>query len=351
MLATKFRFTPKHVLYGKLRPYLNKVLLPSFDGVCTTEILPILPNERKLDRAYLWAYLLSPEFVSWASESVSGANLPRIDPKLLADHPIPLPPLAEQRRIAAVLARADRPRRLRRYALELSAGYLQAVFVEMFGEPFTNPKNWSDVSLGDALALEPHIGTIEPAQDTGLQRCIRVGELGSWFVELEKCQFVSLQGRELRRFQALPGDILLARAIASEDHLGKLSLVPQILEDVIFDSHVMRLRTDSSRLINLYLATFLRTDGGRARFMRQARRTAVQFNVNAEQISGLQVPLPPLALQERFAAIARRHERLRGQQREALRQAEQLFDALLGQAFRGELGEAAGAIESLAVRM
>ena len=55
---------------------------------------------------------------------------------------IPLPPLPEQQRIAAILERADRLRRLRRYALELSEGYLQAVFVEMFGDPVRNPKGW-----------------------------------------------------------------------------------------------------------------------------------------------------------------------------------------------------------------
>ncbi len=135
MLATQFRFTSEHVLYGKLRPYLNKVALPNFDGVCTTEILPLLPKSAKLDRTYLWAMLLSPKFVEWASNNVSGANLPRLAPSLLAAYPIPLPPLAEQQRIAGLLRRADRLRRLRRYALAVSAGYLQAVFVEMFGDP------------------------------------------------------------------------------------------------------------------------------------------------------------------------------------------------------------------------
>src|SRR5688572_6082426 len=76
LLATKFRFTPHHVLYGKLRPYLNKVALPDFDGVCTTEILPILPDPEQLDRCYLWGILLTTEFVEWASNIVTGANLP-----------------------------------------------------------------------------------------------------------------------------------------------------------------------------------------------------------------------------------------------------------------------------------
>jgi type I restriction enzyme S subunit len=59
LLATKFRFTSQHVLYGKLRPYLNKVALPDFDGVCTTEIFPLLPKPNVLDRGYLFAVLLS----------------------------------------------------------------------------------------------------------------------------------------------------------------------------------------------------------------------------------------------------------------------------------------------------
>lgn len=154
MLATNFRFTPHHVLYGKLRPYLNKVVLPNFDGVCTTEILPLLPNNGELDRAFLWAVLLSPTFVSWASSQISGANLPRLDPKLLAEYPIHLPPLAEQRRIAARLAKADRLRRLRRTANRLGEAYLQSVFVEMFGEPKSNPKGWQVLELGEIGTLD-----------------------------------------------------------------------------------------------------------------------------------------------------------------------------------------------------
>ena len=59
LLATKFRFTPQHVLYGKPRPNLNKVTLPDFDGVCSTEIFPLLPRPQMLDRRYLHAVLLS----------------------------------------------------------------------------------------------------------------------------------------------------------------------------------------------------------------------------------------------------------------------------------------------------
>src|ERR1019366_3190906 len=145
LLATKFRVTPRHVLYGKLRPYLNKVVLPTFDGVCTTEILPLLPLEGKIDRVYLWGILQSPQFVAWASLNTSGANLPRLDPKLLQTYQLPLPSLPEQKRIATILEKADRLRRLRRYALELSGTYLQSVFLGMFSK--NADSHWPNESI------------------------------------------------------------------------------------------------------------------------------------------------------------------------------------------------------------
>jgi restriction endonuclease S subunit len=107
MLATNYKFTPKHVLYGKLRPYLNKVAMPSFAGVCTTEILPLLPASGKVNKAYLWAYLRSKKFVDWASNNVAGANLPRLSPELLGDYPFPVPPLSKQEEFAGVVARVE----------------------------------------------------------------------------------------------------------------------------------------------------------------------------------------------------------------------------------------------------
>jgi type I restriction enzyme S subunit len=107
MLATNYRFTPKHVLYGKLRPYLNKVAMPSFAGVCTTEILPLLPASGKVNKAYLWAYMRSKKFIDWASNNVAGANLPRLSPELLGDYPFPVPPLSLQEEFAGVVARVE----------------------------------------------------------------------------------------------------------------------------------------------------------------------------------------------------------------------------------------------------
>jgi len=243
----------------------------------------------------------------------------------------------QQKRIAVILEKADRLRRIRRYAVELSETYLQTVFLEMFGDPVTNPKNWEVKLLGDMLAIAPHIGTITPARETGRQLCVRVGEIGEWHINLVQCEYVSLNDQEFKRFSLLPDDIVLARAIGSESHLGKLSIMGKITTPVVFDSHVMRVRPDSSQLLAFFLARWLKTDGGRARFMRQARRTSVQFNINSEQIEAIEIPVPPLPLQQKFVQIIEKHLRLQSQQREAARQAEHLFQTLLHQAFQGGL--------------
>src|SRR3989442_5439727 len=99
LASSKFAFTPQHLLYGKLRPYLAKIARPDFEGICSTDILPVLPGP-DLDRGYLAWLLLTPEMVALASSRATGANLPRLSSHALGELKIPLPPLPEQRRIA-----------------------------------------------------------------------------------------------------------------------------------------------------------------------------------------------------------------------------------------------------------
>ncbi len=108
--ANSFHFTDKHVLYGKLRPYLNKVALPEFEGKCSTEIIPLLPGDN-LNREYLAYFLRSSQTVSQISEKTTGARMPRADMRFVLSLEIPLPSLADQQSIVNILKRADSIRR------------------------------------------------------------------------------------------------------------------------------------------------------------------------------------------------------------------------------------------------
>lgn len=100
--STKTVFHRGDLLYGKLRPYLNKVCVPDFEGVCSTDILVFNKNPY-LDNHYLMWLLSTPDFVDYANNNSSGVQLPRINFQKLSKYPVPLPPLAEQHRIVAAI--------------------------------------------------------------------------------------------------------------------------------------------------------------------------------------------------------------------------------------------------------
>lgn len=146
-------FDERHVLYSKLRPYLNKVLLPDSVGIGTTELVPLLPDPKILDRDYLAHYLKSNMFVNWVSNQTAGAKMPRVAMSSFWAHEIPLPPLLEQKRIAGILDKADSLRRKNQQAIQLADQFLRAVFLDMFGDPVSNPKGWKKKPLGDLIKV------------------------------------------------------------------------------------------------------------------------------------------------------------------------------------------------------
>ena len=110
--STTFRFDERHVLYAKLRPYLNKVATPGFAGRCSTELVPLLPRDG-VDRDFI-AYLLGRnEAVEYVMASVTDSRMPRTDMKALMLLPVPFPPLDEQRRVVGILNWAAKIERMR----------------------------------------------------------------------------------------------------------------------------------------------------------------------------------------------------------------------------------------------
>jgi type I restriction enzyme S subunit len=115
--STKSVFRPGDVLYGKLRPYLNKVCQPDFGGICSTDILVFAPSSA-LHNAFLLKLLTRQETVEYANSHSKGINLPRISPKQLGELSIPFPPLNEQKRIVARIEELQARSRRAREALE-----------------------------------------------------------------------------------------------------------------------------------------------------------------------------------------------------------------------------------------
>jgi len=142
-----FYFNSEHILYGRLRPYLNKVLIPGFEGHCSTEIFPIKVRNN-LDKKFLHHWLSYDEVVKKINNTCTGARMPRANMKDVLNFPIPLPPLTEQHRIVKILdevfadvakAKVNAEKNLQN-SKELFESYLQSFFA--------NPgKDWEEKKL------------------------------------------------------------------------------------------------------------------------------------------------------------------------------------------------------------
>ncbi len=164
--SATFRFDGRHVLYAKLRPYLNKVATPEFAGRCSTELVPILPRDG-VDREFIAYLLRRKETVEYVMASVTGARMPRTDMNALMSLPVPRPLLYEQRRIVGLLNRAAKIERLRKQAQDRLREFISALFVRMFGDPVENPMGWDEKRICDIGSVGSGAGF--PKKEQGVQ--------------------------------------------------------------------------------------------------------------------------------------------------------------------------------------
>ncbi|MGH7664611.1 MAG: restriction endonuclease subunit S [Gemmatimonadaceae bacterium] len=333
LASNKFAFTTRHVLFGKLRPYLAKIARPDFVGICSTDILPVLPGTG-LDRGYLSWLLLAPEMVSLAASRATGANLPRLSPSALAEMKIPLPPLPEQRRIAEILDKADALRAKRRAALAQLDTLTQSIFLDMFGDPATNPKGWPVRTIGDLLESVSY-GTSEKAEVSGefpvlrMNNITRTGEMD--FTDLK---YMDLPEVRRERYLVRAGDVLFNRT-NSADLVGKTAIFRDP-RPMAYAGYLIRLRVNGANDPE-YLAAFLNT-GFSKRVLRGMCRSIIGMaNINATELQAIRIPQPVFQAQREFSRRVNAVRKLRAIQRASLIEEDGLFAALQHRAFRGEL--------------
>lgn len=332
--STKFSFSAKHVLYGKLRPYLAKIALPEFDGVCSTDIIPILPGSR-LDRRYLAHYLLTPHMVSLAAGRATGANLPRLSPKVLLEFQIPLPPLDEQQRIVSILDRAEELRAKRRAAIALLDQLPQAIFLDMFGDPVTNSKGWKSIKLPDVVVGKYGIkagpfGSSLKKEDYSQsgyriygQEQVIAGrfDIGDYYVSERKYQ-------QLKSCAVIEGDLLVSLV----GSFGKVLIVPEGIEPGIINPRLLKITPNQALVTPGFLSLLLQHPTVQADFQRIAHGGTMGI-LNAGLLKQMKVILPPISLQREFDRRVTAAGSLQATQRTSLGLLEFLFASLQTKAF------------------
>ncbi len=303
-------------------------------AMATGEWMVVRPDVNTVDPDYLFYWLVCDETRQHLRSIVKGIHL---YPKDVSTLELLLPPLAEQQRIAGLLRRADRLRRLRRYALEVSAGYLQAVFVEMFGDPVRNPMGWQRGKLKD-LCSEivdcPH-STPTYSETVTEYACVRSSDIQNGYLDLSTTKYVNDEEYRVRCERLVPtaGDIVYCREGARFGNAARLPTEPR----VCLGQRMMLFRPKRTVATSAFIWSVLENPCIYNQALKASGGSASP-HVNVADIKMFDVIVPPHAEQQVFAGVVHRHDKTRRFQIEALRQAEHLFQALLQRAFAGEQG-------------
>ncbi|HAS6079481.1 TPA: restriction endonuclease subunit S [Vibrio vulnificus] len=290
------------------------------------------PTE-KVDPVFLY-YLLKhskPAFV----KAGSGGAQPNISGTFLKNFEIPLPPIDEQKRIAAILDKADAIRQKRKQTIDLADEFLRSVFLDMFGDPVTNPKGWDVkrleelISEGDKL----NYGVVQPGDDdeNGVP-LVRSGDLYDSGTPLSKVRRVSSSVDEKHRKSRLKGNEILIACVGS---IGKVGWVDESMIGWNIARAVTRIPLRDS-VNREYIFRYLQSPVIQGYFQKETRAVA-QPTLNVGLISKTPIALPPQEQQDEFLKVHNKVNRFKQNAIVKSKHMDELFKSLSQKAFSGQL--------------
>ncbi len=320
------------VLYSKLRPYLNKVVVADADGVATTELVPLRCHPDKLLPQYLAYFLRSAEFLSFANTVVAGAKMPRMVMGEFWNYKIPLPPLPEQRRIAAILDKADALRAKRRKVLaqldELETSCFERLSIQI------KSAGLSPIPLGDVVerVTVGHVGpTSEYFCGQGIP-FLRTGNVGKRYIDATDIKYIAPEfHKKIKKSALKTGDVLVSRVISDEVRCG---VVPPELDGANCANVIVIRPSDS--VSGTYLSFLIRCQESQKAFL-QRQVGSAQSVVNTKVLQEWPIVVPSKALQDEFERQVSEIESLRKIQHKSMEDVSALVYSLQHRAFRGEL--------------
>ena len=326
-------FDKKNVLYSKLRPYLNKVVLPQCSGYATSEMLPLRPNTAIITRKYLTYFLRSPGFVSYISEKTSGAKMPRANTSDLKSVEIECPSLDEQNRITCIFDQLVSIISLREQELRTLDDLIKARFVEMFGNPVLNDRGWDQQSLGK---LTTKIGSgatpkggKEAYKEEGITLIRSMNVRNGQFEYKDLAHISEEQASKLDNVIVEENDVLLNITGAS---VARSCVVPPKVLPARVNQHVCIVRCNKS-IIPEFLNKLLIDDNYQDLLWGIAGSGATREAITKQQVENLQIIMPPIELQKDFMSFVKQVDKYKVVIQKSLEETQLLFNGLMQEYF------------------
>ncbi|WP_337164538.1 restriction endonuclease subunit S [Vibrio fluvialis] len=307
--------------------------------MCTNQGFKSLIPSEIVDVKYLYFCMLFS--VKRLENEGNGATFKEVSKKVVEGFKIPLPPLEIQKQIAHILEKADQLRKdCEQIKQELNC-LSQSVFIDMFGDPVTNPKGWKVQNIGNTFKLltDYHAnGSYEILQENvslsseGYALMVRT-------TDLEKNNFtddvnyISEHAYNFLSKTKIYGNEIIVNKIGSA---GKVYLMPVLNRPVSLAMNQFMIRFDDN-LANSVFMYYLLTSKGGSQAIQSKVKGAVTKTIRKDALREIQLPIPPKHKQDEFSQYIERHQKVFEDQKSLVVLYEQQFNALMQKAFKGEL--------------
>lgn len=334
--STKVAVEEGDVLICKINPRINRVWVvkhfTEYPLLASSEWIVV--RNREIESSYLKWYFSSPTFRNLITSQVAGigGSLTRAQPKQVAKYPVPIPEKSEQKRIVFILDKVSNLISLRKQQLAKLDELVKARFVELFGDPVVNPKSWETAPLS-ALIINANNGMARRGKDADGSIVLRLVELQNGFIDYSAPNRICLNDTEKKRYELVDNDFLFARVNGNPDYVGRCAVFKSIGEPVFHNDHIIRVHFDETKINGCFTSVLLNSDYGKRQMREQIKTSAGQYTISQDGIGAIMAILPPLELQEQFAAFVEQTDKSKVAVQKALDEAQLLFDSLMQKYF------------------
>ena len=311
---------------------------PFSEAAVNEHVFCLRVDQSKASPEYVYHFLRSPLGQKAIALDFRGATVGGISRDFAKRVHVSLPPLPEQRRIAEILEKADALRAKRRAAFAKLDPLTQSIFLDMFGDPYTNPKGWQIVALGDVSEIQG--GLQLSSHRRALPRQVpylRVANVYRNRLDLTQIKTLRATEAEIARTVLTGGDFLVVEGHGNPEEIGRGAVWDGSISPCVHQNHLIRVRLDQKRILPLFASLYLNSVGGRHYLLRSGKTTSGLNTINVSQVRATPIAVPPLTEQRRLYQQVHCVEHLKKIQGAALEDADHLLLCLQQRAFRGEL--------------
>jgi type I restriction enzyme S subunit len=341
MKSSAVHFQPDDVLYGRLRPYLNKVYRPDFEGLCSAEFI-VFPKTEGISSRYLQYFLNSFSFASHATHLNAG-DRPRVDFEQLSPYPFPVAPYEQQKRIVAEIekqfSRLDEAvANLRRVKANLKRYKASVLKTAVEGELAPTAEPWKQVVLGDVATSIRNGYSKKPDAEHGT-RIFRISAVRPMKLDVNDVRYLSGTPADYEPFLVEPGDVLFTRYNGNRDYVGVCARVPGNLPPTVYPDKLIRVRVPRLMMLPEFLVILASTGRAREYIESKIRTTAGQSGISGGDLKSIPLDVPKVAEQQQIVAEVERHlsviDELEAAVNANLTRADRLRQSVLNQVFSG----------------